>query len=101
MSGLSNNEPHLNKYKQYLTEKVEDPSDNPDAIMRYWEVNSKRWPNLSRLAFDALSIPAMSAECERVFSSGKNMIKTDRYSLNPDSIEAGECNRHWLIHKTA
>jgi hAT family C-terminal dimerisation region len=101
ISGSSDDEPHLDEYEQYLAEKVEDPSDNPDAIMRYWEVNSKRWPNLSRLAFDALSIPAMSAECERVFSSGKNMIKTDRYSLNPDSIEAGECNRHWLIHKTA
>jgi hypothetical protein len=64
-------------------------------------INSKRWPYLSKLAFNALSIPAMSAECKRVFGSGKNLISDDRYSLAPDTIEASECNRHWILHKTA
>jgi hypothetical protein len=70
-------------------------------ILEYWEANSKRWPHFSKLAFDALSIPTMSAECGRVFSSGANLIGDDRYSLAPATIEASECNRHWLIHKTA
>lgn len=65
-------------------------------IINWWLNNSTRFPNLSKLAFDALSIPAMSAECERTFSAVKRTISDDRASLEPDTIEALECLRHWL-----
>jgi hypothetical protein len=64
-------------------------------ILQYWIDNEKRFPNLSRLAFDALSIPAMSAECERTFSSAKITIGEHRCSLEPPQIEAVECLRQW------
>lgn len=98
----SDDELQLDEYEQYLAEKVQGDSEvSNQYILEYWAANSTRWPNLSKLAFDALSIPAMSAECERCFSSGGRLIGDDRYSLAPDTIEASECNRHWLIHKTA
>jgi hypothetical protein len=31
------------------------------------------WPELAAIAFDLLAVPAMSSECERVFSSCAKM----------------------------
>ena len=48
------------------------------------------------MALDMLCIPAMSAECERVFSSSKLMVTERRNRLKDDIIEAGECLRAWI-----
>ena len=53
-------------------------------------------PDLARFAGDMLAIPAMSAECERVFSSAKHLITDARNRLNPDIIEANQCLKHWF-----
>src|SRR5271156_1113072 len=51
------------------TVKIDDGEDDvkvPGGVLiGYWRDNTWRWPNLARLALDALSIPAMAAECER------------------------------------
>ena len=49
------------------------------------------------MAIDMLCIPAMSAECERVFSSAKLLISQRRNRLTADMIEACECLRAWII----
>jgi hypothetical protein len=54
-----------------------------------------KFPTLRQQAFDTLSIPAMSAECERVFSSVKKLISPERSSLGDDMIEASECMKIW------
>ena len=46
-------------------------------------------------ALDTFSIPAMSAECERVFSSAKKLITPERNALANDTIEACECLKAW------
>ena len=57
---------------------------------------SDTYPHLSKMALDILSILAMSAEYERVFSSLK-LIVTDRQNrLMEDMIEAGECLHTWI-----
>ena len=53
------------------------------------------FPNLSRMAIDILSIPAMSAEPERLFSSAKITITDRRNHLESDIIEALECLKSW------
>jgi hypothetical protein len=50
-------------------------------------------------AFDTLAIPTMSAECERVFSSTKKLITTERSRLYIDIIEASECLKNWWDHE--
>jgi hypothetical protein len=98
-------EESLDQYESYIQEKRlpfhEGCESTVNLLFDYWKDKAKKWPELTRFAFDALSIPAMSAECERCFSSGKNMISDSRYSLAPATIEACECNRHWIMHKTA
>src|SRR6266536_3378207 len=39
------------------------------GVMDYWRQRESVWPELAHMAYDFLAIPAMSSECERVFSS--------------------------------
>ena len=59
--------------------KNQSPIVNTDDAIGWWmqETQRKAYPNLSKMAFDYLSIPGMSAEPERLFSSTKITI-TDR-----------------------
>lgn len=50
---------------------------------------------LRQMALDILSIPAMSAEVERVFSSAKRLLTPDRNALNIESLEIYETLRNW------
>ena len=53
------------------------------------------YPHLSKLALEILSIPAMSAEPERLFSATK-LILTDRWNrLSMKMIEALSCLKSW------
>jgi hAT family C-terminal dimerisation region len=85
--------PRLDEYDQYLQEEVIEFNDLKitESALDYWRTVEPRWPNLTRMAFDALSIPAMSSECERCFSSSGNMITDTRNKLNPESVEACKC----------
>ena len=47
------------------------------------------------MALDALAVPAMSDECERLFSSAKILLSDRRCRLKMDIIEASECLRAW------
>lgn len=48
------------------------------------------------MAVDILSIPAMAAEIERVFSEAKTTINEGRWSLELDTIEALQCLKPWF-----
>jgi hypothetical protein len=53
------------------------------------------WPQLSYMAIDILSIPAMSDEPERVFSRARRTITWERGQMDPETIEMTECLKHW------
>jgi hypothetical protein len=67
----------------------------PPNLIQYWDGQAAISPSLSRMALDLLSIPAMTAECERVFSSSKILILDRRNRLKDDIIEASECLNYW------
>jgi hypothetical protein len=52
-------------------------------------------PTLHLWAFNVLAVPAMSAECERMFSSAKKLISPERNRLHEQMIEASECLKNW------
>jgi hypothetical protein len=54
------------------------------------------YPRLSRMARDLFTIPAMSDEPERVFSSCGNMVTAQRGSLGADAIEEAQCVKSWM-----
>jgi hypothetical protein len=54
-----------------------------------------RWPKLSHMALDILSIPAMSDEPERVFSGARRTVSWERSQINVQTLEHIECLKHW------
>jgi len=70
-----------------------------DTLPQYWlrQRRVKSTARLAQMGLDMVSIPAMSSECERVFSQAKLLITGQRGALRPDIIEATQCLRMWLI----
>jgi hypothetical protein len=65
--------------------------------MKWWsELKQQRdFPNLSKMALDILSIPAMAMSSERLFSSAGLTVTNRRNRLNIDTIKATECIKSW------
>ena len=61
----------------------------------------KPYPYLSRMAFDLLSIPLISAECERIFSRAKRFVPSERNRLKDDIIEAISYLKYWFAAEDA
>ena len=74
------------------------PYEISTTALTWWcqDPQRKRWPRLSYMAIDILSIPAMSDEPERVFSGARRTVSWDRTQLSADSIERIECLKSWL-----
>jgi hAT family C-terminal dimerisation region len=66
-----------------------------DNLFRWHVDNQESFPTLHQMALDTLSIPAMSTECERVFSSTKKLLSPQRCRIKEDLIEATECLKAW------
>ena len=76
-----------------------DPTEiSTKTALEWWcqEQQRIRYPRLSRMAIDLLSVPAMSAEAERVFSGARRQIPWSRANLGAKTIEQMECLKHWL-----
>jgi hypothetical protein len=84
------------EYEDYISGEPYDIG-NKSALSWWCEPQQKRrYPRLSLMAIDILSMPAMSAEPERVFSGARRTISWDRAQLSPESIDKGECLKHWM-----
>jgi len=70
-----------------------------DTLPAYWlrQIKDPATYRLAKLGLDMVAIPAMSSDCERVFSQCKLLITGQRNRLKPDIIEATQCLRAWLI----
>ena len=83
------------EYSAYIQQ---EPAPTPNPLA-WWRENRTRYPHLSRMALDLLSIPLMSAECERVFSSAKTLVTERRHRMKADIIEACTILRHYYKEK--
>jgi hypothetical protein len=80
---------------------IYSPADNIDiSALDWWlEPSQERtYPQLSQMAINILSAPAMSAESERVFSGARRTVSWTRASLETLLIKQLECLKHW--HKS-
>jgi hypothetical protein len=72
---------------------LEEPVIGHMGVMEYWRSREQKWPSLARMAFYFLAIPAMSSECERMFSSCAKL--TERSKLSGDMLWHQECLKNW------
>jgi hypothetical protein len=84
--------PIMDEYKRYC-----DAALTPEVkTIAWWLEQKTTYPALSIMALDILSIPAMEAEPERVFSGAKNTMSDKRNSLGAETLEALESLKNWL-----
>jgi hypothetical protein len=85
----------IDEYQRYILSPVLQAVTDPRA---WWlePTQRKTYPALSIMALDILSIPAMSAEPERLFSGAKITITDRRNKLGIASIQAIECLKSWM-----
>jgi hypothetical protein len=54
------------------------------------------YPRLAKMAFDILTIPALRADCERMFSELGHLLEARRMKIRPQLISAIQCSKAWL-----
>ena len=66
----------LMRYTSFIPEDrgEDEEEDIPFSPIAWWHSKRIKFPTLPLYAFDLLSCPAMSTECERVFSGAKRTI---------------------------
>lgn len=74
--------------------------DDSDALVtdpyEYWHTRRLKYPKLSRMALDLLTVAPMSAECERLFSVAGQMVTRLRNRLDASTIGLCQTLRSWL-----
>src|SRR5271154_4881598 len=78
----------------FYAESEPEPITDTTNLYVHWSAQSYLG-GVQQMAYDQLSIPVMSAECERVFSDTKLTISPNRNRLKEDIIEATECLVQW------
>ncbi|KAM4061423.1 transposase-like protein [Hirsutella rhossiliensis] len=87
--------PTADEFDRWTVDIGADDGDITDPF-QYWQLKESTYPRLARMAFDMLSIPPMSAECERAFSFAGLMVTRLRSRLQANTINAGQAIRSWL-----
>jgi hypothetical protein len=65
-----------------------DGSDDPNWVLQWWKANSSLYPIMSRVARDYLPIPPAEVDCERLFSSSRDLLGLRRHSMAPETMKA-------------
>ncbi|KAI3671519.1 hypothetical protein L1987_87257 [Smallanthus sonchifolius] len=95
ISGIANHQNIKPELDQYLEESVLPRMQEFD-VLGWWKSNRKKYPTLSKLASDILSIPISTKFQDSVFDIKCKKMDRYRCSLKPSTLEALVCAKDWL-----
>ena len=89
-------EPLKSESDEYLSEKIMIIlSSKFFDVLAWWKGNSSKYPILSNMARDVLSIPISIVASESTFSAGGRVIEAHRSCLKPETVEMLLCKADW------
>ena len=89
-------EPSKSELLIYLDEKNESLANKSFNLLEWWKLNAHRYPVVSKMAKNFLTIPVTSVSSESTFSTGGRVLDDYRSSLRPDMVEALVCASSWI-----
>jgi hypothetical protein len=100
LPGRSSSQGSLNSDRDEYDHWLSNPDARNDPLvtdpLQYWWEKRDDYPRLSRMALDLLSIPPMSAECERLSSVTGQMVSPLRTRLEASTIGITQTLRSWV-----
>ncbi|XP_068333312.1 zinc finger BED domain-containing protein DAYSLEEPER-like [Pyrus communis] len=85
---------------QYLDESLL-PRVNDFDVLGWWKLNKMKYPTLSKMARDILSIPVSTVPSDSVFDTTVKEMDQYRSSLRPETVEALICAKDWMRYGSA
>jgi hypothetical protein len=70
--------------------------DERFEILSWWRINANKYPVLSAMARDLLTIPLSIVPSESAFSTGGRILAGNRSSMTPETLECLVCCKEWL-----
>ncbi|GJX64416.1 zinc finger BED domain-containing protein DAYSLEEPER-like protein, partial [Tanacetum coccineum] len=65
-------------------------------IMGWWKLNESKYPVLSKMARDILTLPVSTVDPESVFDTCVKEMDRYQCTLRPEMVEALYCAKDWL-----
>ncbi|XP_044464180.1 zinc finger BED domain-containing protein DAYSLEEPER-like isoform X2 [Mangifera indica] len=84
---------------QYLDESLL-PRVHDFDVLGWWKLNKLKYPTLSKMARDILSIPVSSVAVDSVFDTVNKEMDQYRSSLRPETVEALICAKDWFQYSS-
>ncbi|CAH8360477.1 unnamed protein product [Eruca vesicaria subsp. sativa] len=97
ISEVGSREQMKSELDQYLEESLIPRS--PDfEVLSWWSLNRTKYPTLSKMAADVLSLPFCTVSPDFVFDTEVKKMDNYRSSLGHVTLEALFCAKDWLKH---
>ncbi|XP_027344716.1 zinc finger BED domain-containing protein DAYSLEEPER-like [Abrus precatorius] len=98
ISDFTDNQQFKSELDEYLEEPLLPRAKDFD-ILNWWRVNGFKYPTLSRIASDILSIPLSTLSADSVFDTEIRKMDSYRSSLSPLTLEALICAKDWFRYE--
>ncbi|CAJ2634711.1 unnamed protein product [Trifolium pratense] len=85
---------------QYLEESLLPRVPEFD-VLSWWKLNKLKYPTLSKMARDILSVPVSSVPADSIFDDKNKEMDQYRSSLRPEVVEALVCAKDWMHYGAA
>lgn len=95
-------DPHSKAYLElgtYLEESVLPRVQDFD-VLGWWRQNRSKYPILSKMAVDILSIPVSTVAADDVFDTSNRKVDSHRSNLKPETLEALICTKDWMQYRS-